>query len=304
MKSRIGWRSATVVSFLSAALAVAAGCVGSDEPSPSSATPSDAGDGDRDTGSAADATTPDDASDAGEPLDDAASDAGSDAGPPRYCATRAAGVGVTNFFCADFDGDDPGEGFTSVNVPDGGAIQRDTSIFYSPPASVRLKTASLAWQNVAGDAVQSVELQFRMNLGTIGGVYVPSGQSRKLAGLRAPTSATNIEFQYFDKVFIDSEHPEFTGFGLFASWCPGACAANSTTIATAMPVDVWTKVRIAWAGSSIKVFYNDVEVGSMNASAPSGTSIEASLGIDYASNAFVPPHAFDNFEVSVTRVQP
>lgn len=230
-------------------------------------------------------------------------DAGSDAGPSRYCATRAPGAGVTNFFCADFDGDDPGEGFTSAVVPDGGVVKRETDLFYSPPASVRLNTASLVWKNVAGEALQSVELQFRMNVGATGGAHPPSGQSQKLVGLRASAAAANIEFQYFDNVYVDAAHPEFTGFGLFASWCPSACAANSAVISAAMPLDVWTKVRISWSGGSIKVFYNDAEVGNLSAISPPGTSIEASLGNDYANSAFVPPHAFDNFEVSVTRLQ-
>ena len=111
------------VGIVALVVSVLAACVGED---PTFVSPTTSGD-------AAPAPSPvdGDVDDSGSTLPVDAG-AGADAqdvadGSTRFCASQAAGPGVKDFFCADFDGTDPAEGFTSVNVPDGGALSADWS---------------------------------------------------------------------------------------------------------------------------------------------------------------------------------
>ncbi|HSO38979.1 MAG TPA: hypothetical protein VLT33_40900, partial [Labilithrix sp.] len=89
-------RLVLALSLLAASTAASlAACVG-DEPATIAAAPGDDA-----------ATTPTPGQDASPGADTGtadAADAGQDAAPKRFCQTQAPLTGVTDFFCADFDG--------------------------------------------------------------------------------------------------------------------------------------------------------------------------------------------------------
>src|ERR1700709_2276802 len=133
-------RSLRVCFFTSLACGVSAAalslvaCVGDDPATGGATTPySDAS---RMTPPGVDAST----SDTRSPDSPDAADAGGDAAPKRYCQTQAPLTGVTDFFCADFDGTKGEEGFTSASIPDGGgALMLVTDQFVSAPNALVTK---------------------------------------------------------------------------------------------------------------------------------------------------------------------
>jgi hypothetical protein len=281
---------------LAGSLALLAACVG-DDPAPTA-----------DTADAAKAPTQDSSAvptgpaETGAPIPDAGEDA-ADSAPKRFCQTQSPLTGVADFFCADFDGTTMSEGFTTASVPDaGGALTRTTDIFSSAPASVVFAGgATLQWSKTAGTAFAEVDVEFALNVGTLGGVVAPQTGNTKLVELSSID--TNLSIRYTSGGSV--EGTTYTGYYLETSSCPNACALSQKKISTALPLNVWTIVQVSWTKTGVvKLSFNGVDVTPVGFSGFASTSTKVSTTLGLASVGAPPGmarHAFDNFIVSVKR---
>jgi len=288
---------ALLVSFLSGAVAILAACTG-EEPPPASATPSDGGAG------GFDATGADTGGPSGQidgsagPTDAGAGDA-SDGAPPRFCAGKSAPPGFADFFCADFDGVPFDEGFTTKYTPDGGALERTTSVLYSPPASLTNRNNAFAgWSKAAGMAVAEVELALRINPATVGGAVPPATGSTKIFVVNANTARVELRYTRGGTV----EGVEHAGYYISAVNCPGPCALAERKL-PALPLDVWTEVTVSWTkAGAIKVSYGAASVLAFNALAFTSTTAAFELGVIRLSDSpTIGRVAFDDVRFAVRR---
>ncbi|HEY8072469.1 MAG TPA: hypothetical protein VIF62_00120 [Labilithrix sp.] len=183
------------------------------------------------TGDAAqDASTPDangggtDAADGSAPSDGSTSDAdsGSDSGPQRFCNTQTMPVGASDFFCADFDGTNFGEGFLDASVTTGGTLTQDTTLFFSKPnsaysaiASVSPAHAYLSWQRGGPAVVNHITLSAAIKEDFVETLGSPNGVIALLALNVGPTvSQYTVSFVYALGQANASGGPNFSGYAL------------------------------------------------------------------------------------------
>jgi hypothetical protein len=241
--------------------------------------------------------------DAPEPADDAGTDAvtaDADAGAKRFCATQAPLTGVTDFFCADFDGTQLAEGFTSSYVPDGGALVRTTDLTFSPPASFTSTQGSrLTWEKSGPAAITEIEVTFQLSLGSLGGSVPAATGSVKLLEVVTGDSAIGLFYTRGGSI----EGVPYEGYYLQSRFCPSACAMSIAKIPQAIPVNVWTKIAIVWAkGGLVKISYNALPVLETSGFALGAAWQRTSIGLVGEGDApIIGRHVFDNFTVSARR---
>ena len=282
------------------ALAALAACVGEDPPFVSPTTPA---------GDAAPAPGPVDS----EVDDDAGStlpvDSGADAdaqdqdasdGPTRFCGTQTAGAGVKDFFCADFDGTDPAEGFTSANVPDGGALVRFTDVAYSAPASlVTQGNATVLWEKVDAANFSELDVAVRLNVATLGAVPPPRDGSMTIIELSA--ALTNIGLAYSRGATVDGQ-TNYTGYFLFGRACPSSCVSSMKRV-SGVPVNTWTSIRLRWTSAgTVGLSIDGTSAFDGTLYGATASKVTVRTGHRAVGNAPVTArHAFDNLMISVKR---
>jgi hypothetical protein len=285
----------SIVLSAAGALGSLAACVGDDPAtSPDPATADDASVVPMPTAdsSTADTRAPDspDAADAG----------GGDAAPKRFCATQAPLTGVTDFFCADFDGTKADEGFTTSDVPDGGALTLATDAFFSAPASLLTKGgATLVWEKISALPFLEVDVDVHINVGNLGGVVPPS--TGYLSIVRLESIDSNIELRYTNGG--TAEGTTYTGYYVTGVFCPNACALVEKKLSNTFPTNVWTDVQMVWQKTgAITVNLNSLPVVNMTGVATTSTKVSAQIGVVTNGNPVgVGTHAYDNLVVSVKR---
>lgn len=217
----------------------------------------------------------------------------------RLCANRAPAAGVTDFLCADFDGDDVAEGFTTPVIPDAGALERSTSFAFSPPASLVTKGgAHLVWEHTRANPFSEIDARFRVLVGDLPGVPPPSSGS--LALVELSSVQTSLSLRYTRAGLVDGA--EYTGYYLQAVSCPTACVRAELPLPP-LAHNLWVDVRIVWASTgSVRVTYGDQEVLSGTALSSTSTLVRAVVGLrgDHDPPA-TGSHNFDDVLVSVRR---
>ena len=229
-----------------------------------------------------------------------AADAGGDAAPRRFCQTQAPLTGVTDFFCADFDGTKADEGFTKADIPDGGAVTLATDAFFSSPASLTTTNgATLFWEKIGGAAFLETQVDVRINVGSLGGVVPPS--TGYLTILKLSSIDTNVELRYTKGG--NAEGAVYTGYYVNVVACPSACALFEKKLSNTLPLNVWTDVQITWQKTgNVTVDFNGLPVADLSSAATTSTKVSATLGVVLSGQAVgVGRHAYDNFVVSVKR---
>jgi hypothetical protein len=280
------------VAGASAALASLAACVG-DDPTPVGAAV---------TEDAAPTPTPGQDSSTADTAPPVGTDAGKDSGPKHFCDTQAPLTGVTDFFCADFDGPKGSENFTKSNIPDGGTITQVTDAFFSPPNSLTTtKGATLVWEKVGATPFLEVEANVRIHATALGGVVAPA--NGYVVILKLSSVDTNVELRYTDGAMV--EGAVYKGYYLNATFCPSACGLVEKKLSNTLPVNVWTDVQIIWQKTgTIKVNFNTLPVLSPDLSGVTTTStkVSATIGVVGIGQPIgVGRHAYDNLVVSVKR---
>ncbi len=223
-----------------------------------------------------------------------------DAGPTTFCATVPKPDGG-QFFCADFDGANLGEGMKTT-LPDAGTITRVTDLHYSPPASVALRgPATLTWEATGAQRVKSIDARVRVNPAALGGA-VPA-TTGSIAILEVFTGDSHVSLRYTRGGTVESG--TYTGFYVEGSTCPNACALMQKRILPSLPFNVWTDVRLSWDltdGATVVTFdgapaFNGTTVPSTS------TKVTTQLGLEEnASSPLVGQHAFDDLRVWVQRL--
>jgi hypothetical protein len=191
-----------------------AACVG-DDPSPASTDDSKADASNITDGSPGGAD--------GSPADDASSgsDSGVDSGPHRFCDTQTA-PDASDFFCADFDGTDFGQGFVDASVTDGGTLTKDTSLYFSPQysassaiASTSPASAYLSWQRGGPNAVNHITLSAAIKEDFVETLGSPNGIIALLSLNVGPAvTQYTVSFVYAFNQANASGGGNFTGYAL------------------------------------------------------------------------------------------
>lgn len=220
-------------------------------------------------------------------------DAGFDASPQRFCLNLAPPAGVADFFCADFDGANPREGFTSWTVPGGGALTQTIDSFYSPPSAlVTSNNATLYWEKAGAKPFSEVDLKFALNVGTINPPPTKAGNVT-IIELGAGSTKTSIRYARGATV---AKTANYIGYYLES----GAVQAK---IPTAPETDTWTQVHLIWSKNGvIELYYNDDPI--YTTTGPSVSSPTVFLTVGLVANGDAPEiaqHAFDDVVVAVKR---
>ncbi len=276
----------------SAALASLAACVG-DDPVTVDPVPSEA-------------STPTPGQEAGPGpgpgVDSSVPDGGVDSGPKRFCDTQAPLTGVTDFFCADFDGAKADEGFTKAILPDGGAVKLDTSGFFSPPASLlTTNDATLLWEKVGAAPFLEIDAHVRVNVGALGGPVAPS--TAYLTILKLQSIDTTVELSFTAGGMV--EGATYTGYYVTAVFCPGPCGIQQKKLNTSLPTNVWTDVEMLWQKTGgVSVLFNGLNVmpDPITAASTTSTKVSATLGaVAVGGPVGIGRHTYDNLVVAVKR---
>lgn len=220
-------------------------------------------------------------------------DGGFDASTQRFCTTLEPPTGIADFFCADFDGTNVRDGFTSWTVPGGGALTQTTELFYSPPAAfANVKNATLYWEKGGAKPFSEIDLKFRLHVDAAGALPNKPGNVTivELGGTGVKTS-----IRYARGATVDGS-ANYVGYYLESG-------AVQKKIPVAIETDVWTGVHLVWAKNGvIELYYNDNPA--YTTIGPSITSTTAWLTMGLVANGDAPqvaPHVFDDVVVAVKR---
>lgn len=274
------------------ALGVLAACVGEEPPVViSSATPTD------------DAGPPPGAGDdaGSSPAEGADVDAGKDAadGPARFCATQAAGAGVKDFFCADFDGTDLLEGFTTINVPDGGALVRVSDVAYSAPSSLATQgNATVAWENAGAVNFSEVEVAAQVNVGKLSGT--PPNTDGSMTILELEVGNTKTALAYTRGALVE-DVPDYAGYFLYSMRCT-PCSSTVKRVPS-LPANVWSSLRLRWTSAgTVGLWIDGTQAFDGSLLGATGPKVAVRIGLKAVGSApATPRHAFDDVMISVKR---
>lgn len=261
-------------------------------------TPSPEGDA-APAGDAAQATDPTFAVDAA-PLADAGLDARGPDASNRFCDTQEPAVGVSDFFCADFDGADVAEGFTKANVPDGGSLLHVTDVAFSPPASFATKgEAALVWEKIGAATINEVDVTFRVNVSDLGGQPPPASGFMSIIDIGL--NKMNVRLAFVRGAAIDGA--THTGYIVQSLTCPSACTSNAKRITTTLTANVWTPVRIVWTrAGQVDIWFDGTKVFGQQLFGSTSTRVTVTTGLRGFDNAPVTArHAIDDLILSVKR---
>lgn len=257
-----------------------------------------------------DSASPTPGNDSGTPGNDSATpgnDSGvdaADAGPKRFCDTQGPLAGVTNFFCADFDGTSLTEGWTTAWTDGGGAITADTDVFHSAPNSITTgKEATLEWDSNDAKNATEVDVTFQMNVGTLGGTVAAEDGYITLLKIDQPAGETTLTLNYASGRDVGTT-TGFTGYYVNIVSCPNACSLAEYPI-TAAPIapNTWTQVALTWtSGGGVRISYNGVPVFNQAMAFVSVSKIVTTLGlVDSPPAPALPRTAFDDVMISIHR---
>jgi hypothetical protein len=192
------------------AIAAVAACVGDDPVRGDDGTPDVANGADGSSG--ADGATDDGAS---------ASDGG-DSGPQTFCAKQASPPDASDFFCADFDGTNFGQGFLDASTTDGATLTKDTTLFFSTPSSAHAEIASipsasayLSWQRGGPNVVNHITLNAAIKEDFVETAGAPNGIIGLLTLNVGPAvTEYTVAFVYAFNQTNASAGGTFTGYAL------------------------------------------------------------------------------------------
>lgn len=268
------------------------GCVG-DEPTVASI---DASRDDAKTSDGGDAPT----------TDAAQGDTGAQPDAARtFCENTVPGPGVTDYFCADFDGVDFGS-WSKVVKDDGGVLEKTTDVATSLPYALVAASASstpgggsLVWSSIGARNFKFATAEVQVNPEHLGGAVSPTTGSVELIEIRTPTTFVSLNASR------DGSDGGTNGVRYFVieETTGGAAVAYRKPVATALSAGVWTKVGLAYGNDgSVELYYNDISVFSDDAFAVASPSVKFTVGATGSiENAVLERFRFDNAQLSVTR---
>jgi hypothetical protein len=197
--------------FFCGACGAIAACTGDD--------PTTGGNSAPDASNAADGPTGSDGSTADVATD---SDSGADAGPLGFCAKQTSPPDASDFFCADFDGTNFGQGFLDASVTDGGTLTRDTTVYLSPLnsaysaiAGIPAASAYLSWQRGGPNVVNHMTLSAAIKEDFVETAGSPNGAIALLSLNVGPAvSRYVVSFVYAFNQSNASAGGSFSGYAL------------------------------------------------------------------------------------------
>lgn len=216
-----------------------------------------------------------------------------DASSQRFCATLVPPAGVVDLFCADFDGANVREGFTSWTVPTGGDLTQSTDLAYSPPASfVNSKNATLYWEKAGTKAFSEIDLKFRLQVGTINS---PPNKSGSVTIIELGAGSTKTSIRFARGATVDGT-ANYIGYYVESG-------STQKKIPTAPDTDVWTQIHLVWSKNGfVELYYDDDPIYATAFSAVTANTVWLTMGLVANGDApQIAPHAFDDVVVAVKR---
>jgi hypothetical protein len=283
-----------------AGIAAAMACVGDDPEPARSGSTRDAGATDTGPVTTNDATT--------------GTDAGDDA-PSRACESVLPPPGVTDFLCADFDGDDFAEGWSSVVKTDGAVLESTDTFYTSAPNGLLAKAIAdaattggqLLWEKGGAKSVTEVSLDFRFNP-TSGGIILPDDGSIELA--RVGTDKATFELHYTDGSNLQDLPMPYTGYFVRRTISAGAAALTNDVIGTGPANDTWTRIKMIYQPESghVSLTYNETvtlftETDGMFAATSTVARARIGSAASYDKIGSPQPARFDDVLVAAKRAQ-
>lgn len=285
---------------LSCTAAIVAACVG-DDPAPPAANTNDSGTVQEtgtspDTGSSSDAGTDVDATDA---ADDVAK---------RHCELVTKPLAPTEFFCADFDGPDASEGWTTTLRADGGAFGLTTSAAVSLPQALVVQPPNgigngsgpaLQWTSVGAKNFARAELRAQMNPSNSGGVTSYTGDILLLE-VRTSNALASLGYTQGGTVGATSN---YTGYFIRVAAFGGAAIQNMFPIATPLTQATWTDVKLTYeSGGRVVLTYNNVSVFDQTNYGSTDTKVTFTVGAAASGNVAEPKQMrYDDVELTLFR---
>lgn len=287
-------------------MAAVAACVG-DDPG-TTAGPQDGGNG-GDSGNG---------TDSGNGGNDAGNDSGGDhdSGADaalRHCQTVAKPVAPAEFFCADFDGPDASEGWTSTVRPDGGTLDFTTAAFTSPPQGIVVHPPmgigngsgpELTWQSVGAKNFVKAELRAQMNPTNPGGVTSYTGII-KLLEIRTTNALVAFYYSNGSDLVSNPAANNYVGYFVKAAAFGGAAVQSDYPVTTPLGLTTWTSVKLTWQSTGqADVSYNDVSVFNKTLYGSTDTSVTFAVGAASSGDVNEPKQMrYDDVEITVNRQQ-
>lgn len=249
--------------------------------------------------------------DGGSSTNDAATDApptGNDAEagpPPTFCDGVIPPANVVNFLCADFDSLVLGKGWDDVTRLNGGTIDKNNAVAFSPPSSMVANAlgtgsnGSLTWKKVGAQRFVEATALFQINPGILGGVVPPSQGTLDLVHITTTNASVTLGLSRG----ATFEGAAYFGYFMGTAAFGGAAALTNYKIPTAIDANVWTEVRITWeAGGKLNVFFGGQNVLGVAAYASNDTSVTFRVGAVARGNmGAMPVHRFDNVQLGIRR---
>jgi hypothetical protein len=268
-----------------ATVAIVAACVG-DDPAANAPSPDGGGASDGTT-----STTPD----TGGPTFDGSGgedtgtleDAGADAAK-RHCETVTKPAAPTEFFCADFDGPDASEGWSTTLRADGGTFDLTNTVAVSLPQSLAVRPPVVASGNPGAPALQWMsagaknflrgELRVRMNRTNAGGIATYTGFI-KLLEIKTSNGLAGFYYMKGGTLQTSPNTPNYTGYLIRTQTTAGGAQLLDYPIATS-PIDAtWTDVKLTFSKvGRVTLTYNDDPIFDQTKYATTDTTVTFAVG--------------------------
>jgi len=293
-----------------ASVAIAAACVGDDPGSGDTIAPpgeDSGGGGTPDTGSSGNIDSGNVGNDSGN-----VQDSGADV-VLRHCQTVSKPVAPTEFFCADFDGPDASEGWTTTVRTDGGTLDLTTSAFTSPPQGLVVHPAiatgtgsgpELNWKSVGAMNFQKAVLRAHMNPTNPGGVTSYTGIIKLL---EITTTNALVAFYYTEGANLVSNPASnnYVGYFIKAAAFGGAAVQSDYPVTTPLSPTTWTDVKLTWQSTNqVDLSYNNVSVFNKAIYGSVDTSVTFTIGAASSGQVSEPKQMrYDDVEITLDRMQ-
>lgn len=289
--------SAVGLSFIAA---IVAACVG-DDPAPSASSTNDAATV-PETG-----TTPDTGSSSDAGTDTNTTDAADDVAK-RHCELVTKPQAPTEFFCADFDGTDPSEGWTTTIRPDGGTFALTKEAAVSLPQALVVQPANgvgngsgpaLKWTSVGPKNFARAELRAKMNPSNAGGVTSYDGD---ILLLEVRTSNALAAFGYTQGGTVGA-NTNYSGYFIRVAAFGGAAIQNVLPVTTPLTQATWTDVKLTYdSAGRVVLTYNNVSVFDQTNYGSTDTKVTFTVGAASSGNVVEPKQMrYDDVEVTLFR---